>query len=91
MAGPLKNFGKVRLKELPVYLKKSVKSFNKAKLLEHTWSFLYNYNEKYIMTGSIRPLNDVLIVVGILSYAVGWPTELRHLRHAEETAAKKQH
>jgi hypothetical protein len=29
--------------------------------------------------------------VGILSYAVGWPTELRHLRHAEETAAKKQH
>jgi hypothetical protein len=28
----------------------------------------------------------VMLAVGILSYFVGWPTELRHLRHAEEAA-----
>jgi hypothetical protein len=47
---------------------------------------LHNYNEKYIQTGSIKPLNDVMISAGILSYFVGWPTELWHLRNAEEAA-----
>lgn len=55
--------------------------------------FLNSYNEKYIQTGSVRPLNDVLIYVFILSYGVGWPTEMRHLKHAEEQAkhGKKKH
>ncbi|KAH9567387.1 hypothetical protein CY35_03G027200 [Sphagnum magellanicum] len=51
-----------------------------------TWSWLHNYNEKYIQTRSIKPLNDVMISAGILSYFVGWPTELWHLCHAEEAA-----
>lgn len=50
--------------------------------------FMHSYNEKYIQTGSIRPLNDVLIYVFILAYGVGWPTEMRHLKHAEEQAKK---
>lgn len=53
-------------------------------MVEKTWGFLNNYNEKYVKTGSVRPLNDVLISIFFLSYAIGWPTELRHHRHAEE-------
>lgn len=89
MAGNLKNLASMKVKDVPTFVKTAV---TREKVVERTWNFLYKYNEKYIQTGSIRPLNDVMISIGILSYAVGWPTELRHLRHAEEAAMhEKEH
>ena len=83
MAAPLRNLASMKVKDVPSHLKSSLSG---EKLSKETWSWLYKYNEKYIQTGSIRPLNDVMLTVGFISYFVGWPTELRHLRHAEEAA-----
>lgn len=83
MAAPLRNLASMKVKDVPTYVKTSL---TREKVMNNTWSWLYKYNEKYIQTGSIRPLTDVMLSVGFLSYAVGWPTEIRHLRHAEEAA-----
>jgi hypothetical protein len=82
----LRSLASMKLKDVPNYVKSNVTRDNVSK---NTWNFLYNYNQKYIQTGSIRPLNDVMIGVFFLGYAVGWPTELRHLQHAEEAAKHK--
>jgi hypothetical protein len=68
---------------MPTFVKTTVTRDNVS---TRTWNFLYQYNEKYVQTGSLKPLNDVLIEVFFLSYSVGWPIELRHLKHAEEAA-----
>lgn len=79
----LRGLASMKLKDVPSFVKSSVTRENMTK---QTWGFVSHYNEKYVKTGSIRPLNDVMISVFFLSYAVGWPTEIRHLRHAEEAA-----
>ncbi|KAL2628640.1 hypothetical protein R1flu_013326 [Riccia fluitans] len=79
-----RSLASMKLKDVPTFVKSVATKENVSK---NTWNFLYNYNQKYIQGGSIRPVNDVMICVGILSYFVGWPTELRHLKHAEEAAA----
>lgn len=83
MAASLRNLASMKVKDVPTYVKSSL---NGEKVMKDTWSWLYKYNEKYIQTGSIKPLHDVMLSVGILGYAIAWPTELRHLRHAEEVA-----
>ncbi|KAG0577437.1 hypothetical protein M758_5G148900 [Ceratodon purpureus] len=83
MAAPLRHLASMKVKEVPNHLKQSL-SGDKVKTT--VWSSLYKYNDKYVQTGSIKPLTDVMLAVGILGYFVGWPTELRHLRHAEEAA-----
>ncbi|KAJ7513777.1 hypothetical protein O6H91_23G013800 [Diphasiastrum complanatum] len=77
----VKGLSQLKVKELPSYLKSTL---TREKIVSSTRSWLDNYNTKYVQTGSIKPLNDVLISVGILSYALSWPTEIRHLRHKEE-------
>lgn len=77
----------MKLKDVPSFIRARA---NKQFIEKQTWGFLNNYNEKYIKTGSIKPLNDVLISVFVLSYAIGWPTEIRHLKHAEEKARKSK-
>lgn len=79
----LRQLASMKLKDVPSFVRSSA---NREYVAKKTWGFLNNYNERYIKTSSIRPLNDVLISVFILSYAIGWPTEIRHLRHAEEEA-----
>nr|PNR27471.1 hypothetical protein PHYPA_029623 [Physcomitrium patens] len=83
MAAPLRNLASMKVKDVPNHLKSNL---SREKVMSSTWSWLYKYNEKYIQTGSIRPLMDVMLSVGFLSYAIAWPTEIRHLRHAEEAA-----
>jgi hypothetical protein len=82
----LRSLASMKLKDVPSFVKTTVTRDNVSK---KTWNFLYNYNEKYIQTGSMKPLTDVLITVFFIGYAVGWPTELRHLKHAEEAAKHK--
>lgn len=77
-----RQFASMKLKENASFIKASAKQFVPEK------GFMNGYNEKYIKTGSVRPLNDVLIYVFILAYGVGWPTELRHLKHEQEMAKK---
>ncbi|KAG6556630.1 hypothetical protein Mapa_001571 [Marchantia paleacea] len=81
-----RSLASMKLKDVPTFVKTVVTKDNVSK---NTWSFLYNYNQKYIQTGSIKPVNDVMMSVGLLGYAVGWPTEIRHLKHAEEAAMHK--
>lgn len=83
MASALRSLASLKVKDVPTYVKSS---FSKEKVIQDTWSWLYKYNEKYVQTGSIRPLTDVMLSIGFLSYAIAWPTEIRHLRHAEEAA-----
>jgi hypothetical protein len=35
--------------------------------------WLHQYKEKYIDTGSIKPLSDTMIALFFFSYAVAWP------------------
>lgn len=56
-----------------------------------TVTFLKDYHQKYIITSSPKPLFDVMTFTFFLSYAVGWPTELRHLKHAEAAKAGGHH
>lgn len=79
----LRQLANMKLKDVPSFVRSSA---NREYVAQKTWGFLNNYNERYIKTSSIRPLNDVLISVFIISYAIGWPTELRHLHHAQEEA-----
>ena len=83
MASALKNLASLKVKDVPTFVKSSL---SKEKVMQDAWSWLYKYNEKYVQTGSIRPLTDVMLSIGFLSYATAWPTETRHLRHAEEAA-----
>ncbi|KAG0577313.1 hypothetical protein M758_5G140900 [Ceratodon purpureus] len=73
-----RQFASMKMKEKASAFKATAKQFVPQK------GFMNSYNEKYIKTGSIRPLNDVLIYVFILAYGVGWPTELRHMKHEQE-------
>ncbi|GBG90495.1 hypothetical protein CBR_g50842 [Chara braunii] len=81
-----KEIAKMKVKEVPEYVKSVA---TKENITNKTLTFLQRYQEKYIKTGSIRPLNDVLISVGILGYAVSWPKEYRHMQHEKEKAAAK--
>lgn len=45
---------------------------------QRTFDFLHKYKEKYIDTGSIKPLTDTMIGLFFFSYAVAWP-QVRHL------------
>lgn len=44
-----------------------------------TFNFLHGYKEKYIDTGSIKPLTDTMLGLFFLSYAVAWPQVSLHL------------
>lgn len=83
----------MKLKEVPSALSREMALDKLEKRLRKIEMRIYllNYHKKYIQTGSIKPLNHVLISVGLLSYAVGWPTELRHLRRAELKAMGMEH
>ena len=73
----------MKLKDVPSFVRASA---NKEYVSQKACNFFNNYNEQYIKTGSIRPLNDALISIFFLSYAIGWHTELRHIRHEEQKA-----
>ena len=50
-----------------------------AKVQSRTFNFLHGYKEKYIDTGSIKPLTDTMLGLFFLSYAVAWPQVSLHL------------
>ena len=79
----LRQLANMKLKDVLSFVRASA---NKAYVSQKAWGFLNNYNEQYIKTGSIRPINDVLISIFFLSYAIGWPTELRHLQYEDQKA-----
>ena len=49
------------------------KHWTPAKVHSRTFDFLHQYKEKYIDTGSIKPLTDTMIGLFFFSYAVAWP------------------
>eukprot|EP00243_Klebsormidium_subtile_P005238 TRINITY_DN2073_c0_g2_i1.p1 TRINITY_DN2073_c0_g2~~TRINITY_DN2073_c0_g2_i1.p1 ORF type:complete len:102 (-),score=14.86 TRINITY_DN2073_c0_g2_i1:273-578(-) len=81
-----KHVASLKAKEVPGYVRETVTP-EKIKTGFQKW--VENYRLKYIETDSIKPLNDVLIYGFIISYALAWPTEIKHIRHAEEVAKAK--
>lgn len=73
----------LKLKEVPEFLKSKATVKNATEGF-HSW--VADYHQKHIVTSSAKPLNDLLIYVGIGAYAIAWPTELKHLKHAEAAA-----
>ena len=49
------------------------KHWTPSQVQSRTSKFLHSYKEKYIDTGSIKPLTDTMIGLFFLSYAVAWP------------------
>jgi hypothetical protein len=41
-------------------------------------------------TDSIQPLYDALLMIGLLSYAMAWSIEIRHLRAIQELRRLQQ-
>ncbi|CAI5978757.1 unnamed protein product [Closterium sp. NIES-64] len=74
----------LKLKEVPNFVK-SVATYDNV--MNESTRFLKEYHRKYIVTSSPTPLFQVMSGVFVLSYAVGWPAEIRHMKHAE--AAKE--
>ncbi|QDZ20765.1 hypothetical protein HOP50_04g32870 [Chloropicon primus] len=52
---------------------------------------LLEYKEDYIDEGSFVPVKQVMVGVFFMSYLVGLPAELRHLRHEEEMKRQGGH
>eukprot|EP00897_Mesotaenium_endlicherianum_P003521 jgi/Mesen1/3197/ME000185S02338 len=68
MSQALRQLAQLKVKDVPNFAKENVTTSNISNSFQK-WA--HNYHQKYILTGSIKPLNDLLIYVGILSYAVG--------------------
>ena len=49
------------------------KHWTPGQIQTRTYNFLHNYKEKYIDTGSIKPLTDTMIGLFFFSYLVAWP------------------
>lgn len=63
-------------------LQSAGKHWTPAKVNQRTFDFLHTYKEKYIDTGSIKPLTDVMIGLFFFSYAVAWP-QVSHLIYTD--------
>jgi hypothetical protein len=72
-----KQVASLKAKEVPGFVKETV---TKEKVTTGLRKWLDNYRQKYIDTGSVKPLNDTMILVFALSYALAWPTEIKHMR-----------
>lgn len=73
----------VKVKDVPQHVKPLL---SRDRLKKAVDDFLMDYKRKYIDTSSIKPLNHVLIGLGVFSYLVALPEERRHLAHLEEQA-----
>eukprot|EP00270_Netrium_digitus_P007497 TRINITY_DN2187_c0_g1_i1.p2 TRINITY_DN2187_c0_g1~~TRINITY_DN2187_c0_g1_i1.p2 ORF type:complete len:131 (+),score=8.59 TRINITY_DN2187_c0_g1_i1:12-404(+) len=80
----LKTISGLKVREVPEFVKSTVTVAN-AQSAYNKW--FHEYHAKHFVTGSVKPLTDLMLFVGVLGYTVAWPTEIRHLRHAE--AAKR--
>eukprot|EP00884_Botryococcus_braunii_P000039 jgi/Botrbrau1/10035/Bobra.0012s0122.1 len=76
----------LKVKDVVPYARKfAAENLNRTQL-EHRFSTnLTSYKEKYIDTGSPKPLFDVIIGLFIFSYIQAWPQEYRHYK-AEQAA-----
>lgn len=89
MAQPsgLQELSQLKISEVPAYAKQVA---NKDLVQNKLTSWLRNYHQKYIKTSSIKPAYHTFVVIGLIGYAVGWPAEMRHLRHKEEEERLKR-
>jgi hypothetical protein len=81
IATGLRELADLRVKDVPGFVREN---FTKDAVLRRARIWRDRYKQKYIDTGSIQPLYDALLAIGLLSYAISWPVEMRHLRAIEE-------
>lgn len=75
MAESWKQFGKLRVKELPSFVKKNFTREKLENLVESTWTTFYNYNKQY-PDGEHRAYQPYLAFGRFPSYAVVWSTRV---------------
>jgi hypothetical protein len=81
IATGLRELADLRVKDVPGFVREN---FTRDAVLRRARTWRDRYKHKYIDTGSIQPLYDALLAIGLLSYAMSWPIEIRHLRAIEE-------
>ena len=77
---------KLKVKEVGPYTRQFAEQhLTPSKLSSRYNNWFQNYKAKYIDTGSPKPLWDTMAGLFVLSYALAWPQELKHLK-AEQAA-----
>eukprot|EP00898_Chlorokybus_atmophyticus_P002555 jgi/Chlat1/32/ChrspC232329S00914 len=82
----VQKIGSMKVKEVAPYVRAQLEP---AKVKPALRDWVKNYHEKHILTGSFTPMRHLLVGLFALSYAVAWPTEYRHMKHAEEERLAK--
>lgn len=72
----LSRVGKLKIKDFPEFAYKTASEIDYRARAER---FAKEYNEKYIQTGSARPLWHFMAGVFGVAYVTVWPTEYRHM------------
>lgn len=72
-----------KLKDVPSLLSSKL---TRANLTDQATVFAADYKRKYFDEGSIKPLQHMIIGTFLIAYAVAWPTEYRHYKHAQARA-----
>ena len=83
MSSTMKHIASLKPKDILPYARSS---FTQEKIVGGFNNWVKGYHKKYIVTSSPKPLMDLMVYVGVGAYALMWPTEIRHLKHAEEVA-----
>ena len=81
VASFFRQLGRLRVKEVPDFLRKTV---TKENIQSNGEKYLEEYREKYIKTGSILPVYHAMAGVFATAYVVTWPTEYRHFKAQQE-------
>ncbi len=81
IATGLRELADLRVKDVPGFVREN---FTRDAMLRRARTWRDRYKHKYIDTGSNHALYDALLAIGLLSYAISWPVEIRHLRAIEE-------
>lgn len=64
----------LKLKDLPSYVNKhATENWTPGRVKERTMNFLHQYKEKYIDTGSVKPLFDTMAILFVSSYIIAYP------------------
>ncbi|CAK9238451.1 unnamed protein product [Sphagnum troendelagicum] len=81
IATGLRELADVRAKDVSGFMREN---FSPNAVVSRARAWRNGYRENYIDTDSIQPLYDALLTIGLLSYAMAWSIEIRHLRAIQE-------
>ncbi len=87
IATGLRELANVRAKDVSGFMREN---FSPNAVVRRARAWRNGYTENYMDTDSIQPLYDALLMIGLLSYAMAWSIEIRHLRAIQELRRLQQ-